>query len=584
MKTLKELKKTLKNDLSAYPQIKIAILGDVATQFLTSAIKGWCAENEYCTNVFEAPFNQVEQQCLNPMSELHSFSPEFIVLIQSTHKLNEKYSLMDASGYTHLAEDRLCFVNHVCNIFKSATVICCNYPEIDDGVFGSFANKVQSSFAYQVRKLNLGLMELSESTSNLFICDLAAVQNKYGRDAIYNPAIYASTEMIFSVEYVPLIAKRIVDIIMTIKGKEKKCVILDLDNTLWGGVIGDDGLSGIELGHGLGIGKMFSEFQEWLLKLKKRGIILCVCSKNNEDTAKEPFISHPDMVLKLDDIAVFIANWETKVTNIRTIQKILNIGFDSMVFLDDNAFERGIVKENIPEITVPELPSDPALYLEYLYSLNLFETASYSGTDLDRTKQYKEKAEREKFQGSFDCEDDFLKSLQMKSEVEEFSEFNTPRVAQLSQRSNQFNLRTVRYTEADIKNIAKSDEYIERAFTLSDRFGGNGLISVVIMKKNSTDLFIDTWFMSCRVLNRGMENFVLNTLVKLAKDNGFKRLIGEYIPTSKNVLVKEHYPQLGFTKLEGEDGAENNGSQRYFLEVDNYAERVCFIEEVSANG
>lgn len=575
MKTLKDLKKLLKSDMSDYQKLKIAVLGDVATQFLTMAIKGWCSENRYSADIFEAPFNQVEQQCLNPMSELNAFSAQFIVLVQTTHKLNEKYSLSDTEEYTKLADARIQFVHRVCVMFKDATIICCNYPELDDGIFGSYANKVCSSFMYQVRKLNLGLMELSEADSNLMICDITSIQNKYGRDNIYDPVIYASTEMTFSVNYVPFIAKRIVDIIMAIKGKEKKCVILDLDNTLWGGVIGDDGISGIELGHGLGIGKMFTEFQEWLLKLKNRGIILCVCSKNDEKTAKEPFLAHPDMVLKLDDIAVFKANWETKVVNIRTIQRILNIGFDSMVFLDDNAFEREIVRENIPEITVPELPCDPAQYLEYLYSLNLFETASYSPTDLDRTKQYKEKAEREHFHSTFESEDDFFRSLNMKSTVGEFVAFSVPRIAQLSQRSNQFNLRTIRYTESDIIAIAESDDYIGRTFTLSDRFGDNGLISVVILKKqDKVTLFIDTWLMSCRVLNRGMENFVLNTLARIAKDNGFKKIIGEYIPTPKNALVKDHYYNLGFEKISSPE------YERYVLDVDNYLKRECFIEEI----
>lgn len=579
MKSLKELKKNLKKETSKLPPVKVAILGDVATQFLTIAIQGWLVENGFRAEIFEAPFNQVENQCLNPMSELHSFSAQFIIFIQSTHKLNEKYSLSDITSYNHLANERIAFISKVCQIFKKSTIICCNYPEIDDSVFGSYSNKVSSSFLYQTRKLNLALMDLSQSVDNLMICDLSSIQNKYGRDLIFDPSIYASTEMNVSVDFVPVIAKSMVDIILSIKGKEKKCVILDLDNTLWGGVIGDDGVSGIELGHGLGIGKMFTEFQEWLLKLKNRGIILCVCSKNSEEVAKQPFLNHPDMVLRLKDIAVFIANWESKVTNIRTIQKILNIGFDSMIFLDDNPCERGVVKENIPEVVVPDLPKDPSQYLEYLYSLNLFETSSYSVTDLNRTKQYKEKAEREIFQSSFDNEDDFLKSLNMKSVVSSFDDFNIPRIAQLTQRSNQFNLRTIRYTEADINRISSSHFYITRYFTLSDRFGDNGLICVVILKKqDEQSLFIETWLMSCRVLNRGMESFVLNNLIKVAKDNGFKKIIGEYLPTQKNALVKGLYSKLGFEKI------PNCTTDLYQISTDNYTDRNCFIERIDNNG
>jgi len=370
-------------------------------------------------------------------------------------------------------------------------------------------------------------MRLSQQYQNLFICDIAELQNKFGRDKLFAPNTYANTEMVLRMDVLPYVASRVMDIICAVKGQFKKCLILDLDNTVWGGVIGDDGLEGIQLGHGLGIGKMFTEFQMWVKKLKQRGIIICVASKNNEDTAKEPFKKHPDMVLKLDDIAVFQANWDTKVDNIRTIQQILNIGFDSMVFLDDNPFERNIVRENIPGITVPELPEYPEDYLEYLYSLNLFETASYSNLDKDRTKQYQVEAQRVSLSKTFTNEAVFLKSLNMVSVVSGFTKFNTPRVAQLSQRSNQFNLRTVRYTDADIEALANDPDVIDLSFTLEDKFGDNGLIAVIIMKPlDKKTLFVDTWFMSCRVLKRGMENFTLNTMVEKAKAAGYKKIIG----------------------------------------------------------
>ena len=385
--------------------------------------------------------------------------------------------------------------------------------------------------------------------------------------------VYTSTEMILSMDALPYVASRVMDIVCAVKGQFKKCLILDLDNTVWGGVIGDDGLEGIQLGHGLGIGKAFTEFQMWVKKLKQRGIIICVASKNNEETAKEPFEKHPDMVLKLDDIAVFQANWETKVDNICTIQSILNIGFDSMVFLDDNPFERNMVRENIKGITVPELPEDPAEYLEYLYSLNLFETASYSNLDKDRTKQYQVEAQRVSLSKTFTNEADFLKSLNMVSTVSGFTKFNTPRVAQLSQRSNQFNLRTVRYTDADIEALANDPNVIDLSFTLEDKFGDNGLIAVVIMKPlDKETLFVDTWFMSCRVLKRGMENFTLNTMVEAAKAKGYKKIIGEYVPTPKNKMVEQHYPNLGFYKVEGTEMAQYN------LDVDSYKPRECYIE------
>ena len=570
-----ELKRLLKGDLSGLPTLKVALVGDTATQFLATAIRGIGVVRGYHIDLFEAEYNQVERQFLDPTSDLYQFDADFVIVFQSTHKLAEHHALANAAEQTRIADDRLSFVASICSnpTFVHKKVICFNYPEIEDTVFGSYANKVPSSLTYQVRRLNAGLMDLSQQHPNLFICDLAGLQNKFGRDMMFASNVYVSTEMVLSMDALPYVASRVMDIICAIKGQFKKCLILDLDNTQWGGVVGDDGVEGIQLGHGLGIGKAFTEFQMWVKKLKQRGIIICICSKNDEDKAKEPFEKHPDMVLRLDDISVFMANWETKVDNIRQIQQILNIGFDSMVFIDDNPFERNMVREHIPGITVPELPQDPGDYLEYLYSLNLFETASYSSADKDRTKQYQVEAQRVSLSKTFTNEADFLQSLGMVSKVEGFTKFNTPRVAQLSQRSNQFNLRTVRYTEDQIAAIDHDPQQKGFAFSLKDKFGDNGLIAVVIVQEQDADtLFIDTWFMSCRVLKRGMEHFTLNTIVSWAKAHGYRRIIGEYLPTPKNQMVAEHYVRLGFTPTEDSDTA------RFELSVENYQPRECYIE------
>jgi FkbH-like protein len=570
--TLRDLKKNLSKDASSLPRVRLALLGDSATQLLATAIRGMGYEYGLAIEMFEAEFNQVERQLLDPSSELHAFEPDILVVFQATHKLAAKHSKLRPEQQADLAEERLRFIESVCQ-GREGKVICFNYPEMDDAVYGSFANRVETSFPYQLRKLNFELMRLAEKTPNLFLCDLAAIQNKVGRDALFAPAVYANTEMVISVDILPLVAARTMDIVAALQGRIRKCVVLDLDNTLWGGVIGDDGVERIQLGHGLGIGKIFVEFQLWLKKLKNRGIILAVCSKNTESVAKEPFEKHPDMVLRLDDIAVFRANWENKAENIREIQRILNIGFDSMVFLDDNPFERDIVRENVPGIVVPELPEDPAGYLEFLYSLNLFETASASSADAERTRQYQEQAKRDDLRQGFVDEAGYLRSLDMVSTIGGFDAFNTPRVAQLSQRSNQFNLRTVRYAEGDIERIGKDPRYRSFSFTLEDKFGDNGLICVVILEKNgSEELFVDTWFMSCRVLKRGMENFTLNTLVEYAASNGFKRIVGEYIPTEKNAMVKEHFPCLGFVPVPGEDGRI-----LYAIDVDGFRPLECFI-------
>lgn len=570
MQTFQELKRNNKTNYS-FPQLKVSLVGDTATQLLTVALKGTAISRGYLLDLFEAEYNQVDRQVMDPTSELYAYQAQYTIIFQSTHKLLEHFFTADVGARTALADERIAFLRHACDSIQGK-VICFNYPEIEDVVFGSYANKLEESFTYQVRKLNYELMRLSQELPNLYICDIAALQNKFGRDWLFDASVYVSTEMVLSIDALPYVASRAMDIICAIEGQFKKCLILDLDNTVWGGVVGDDGWENIQVGHGLGIGKAFTEFQQWVKKLRERGIIICVCSKNDEDKAKEPFEKNPEMVLRLDDISVFIANWENKADNIRTIQSILNIGFDSMVFLDDNPFERNIVRENVPGVVVPELPEDPGDYLEYLYSLNLFETASYSSADKDRTKQYQVEAQRVVAATKFTNEADFLKSLNMLSVVEGFTPFNTPRVAQLSQRSNQFNLRTIRYTDADIARMSGDDSYQCFSFTLEDKYGDNGLICVIILHKEDTDtLFVDTWFMSCRVLKRGMEHFTLNTVVAYAKQHGFKRIIGEYIPTPKNSMVAEHYDRLGFTPMAIGD------SKRYELYVDSYEPKECYI-------
>ena len=575
MKSLKDLKRNLKLDMGALPTVRVALLGDSATQFLATAIRGEGYDRGYNVELYESDYNQIERQVLDPTSEYHQFKASYTIIFQSTHKLLEKYSLSSASERRNLADERISLLRELCGNI-SGKVICFNYPEIDDSVFGSYANKIEQSFTYQVRKLNYQLMNLASQIPDLFICDLASLQSKFGRDHIFDSHIYISTEMLLSLDSLPYVASRCLDIVCAIEGKFKKCLILDLDNTIWGGAVGDDGWEGIQIGHSLGIGKAYTEIQEWIKKLKARGIIIAVCSKNDEDKAKEPFEKNPEMILRLEDISVFIANWDNKVNNIKFIQSILNIGFDSMVFLDDNPFERNMVRENIPGITVPELPDDPGNYLEYLYSLNLFETASYSETDSKRTEQYRQEAVRVSQRMKFTNEADYLKSLNMKAKVESFNNYNTPRIAQLSQRSNQFNLRTVRYTENDIMGMRDNAEYACFAFSLSDKYGDNGLISAVIMKVlNSETLFIDTWFMSCRVLKRGMENFILNTIAGYAKDNGYRKLIGEYIPTAKNGMVKSLYTELGFI----ESSNKEKERDEYELDTSSYRTKICFIQK-----
>lgn len=570
MKDFLQLKKNLKKDRSALKKLKLAILGDTSTQFLVQAIEGLGIDYGYNLETWEADFNQIERQVFDSNSELYEFQPDIVIVFQSTHKLLGKYNKQNIDQYQYFAQFEIENIERLYNTLSGnsmAKVIFYNFPELNDSVFGNFSNQLESSFLFQLRKLNFELMQFASRNSNLYLCDISSIQNQVGKAKLFQPSIYINSEMVFSIESLPYVATSTLNLIDALNGKIKKCLILDLDNTLWGGVIGDDGLENIQIG-GLGIGKAFSEFQYWIKKLKNRGIILAVCSKNTESVAKEPFEKHPDMILRLEDISVFVANWNNKADNIRYIQSILNIGFDSMVFLDDNPFERNIVRENLPEVCVPELPEDPAEYLEFLYNENLFETISFSNEDIERTKLYQIEAKRAVFQQNCTNEEEFLSSLNMISVVSPFTKFNIPRVAQLSQRSNQFNLRTMRYTEGDIEKMAIDDNFHPFTFTLEDKYGDYGLICVVILKKESANnLFIDTWFMSCRVLKRGMENFVLNTIVEYAQKNDFEFIKGEYIPTLKNEMVRNHYENLGF-----------EGQQSYWvLNVNNYQPKNNFI-------
>jgi FkbH-like protein len=568
MASFNELKKNLRKDFSGFKKFKLAILSDSASQLLNTAIKGYGYTVQLDIEVYEAEYNQIDLQIFDVNSELYAFNPDVVFINRSTEKLLTSFHKTGQNLQGVFSDFVVQTTQKYLDVLFSklrAKVIVNTFPEINDSVFGNFSTKINSSFIYQLRKTNVLLMDLGYK--DMFLCDLAAIQSELGYRFVFDPKMYVNADMVYSVDFLPYIARHIVDIILSYSGSFKKCLVLDLDNTTWGGIIGDDGMEGIQVGH-LGLGKVFTELQLWAKQLKQRGIILAVCSKNTEEIAKEPFSSHPDMVLSMEDIAVFVANWETKVDNIRYIQSILNIGFDSMVFIDDNPFEREMVKSAIPEITVPELPEDPVDYMMYLRGLNLFETASFTEEDAERTKLYQEEAKRNILLQSFDNENDFLANLDMLSEVKAFDEFSIPRVAQLTQRSNQFNLRTIRYTEEDIKLMGRSPDHYTISLSLEDRFGHHGLIGIVILKKeDDKTLFIDSWIMSCRVLKRGMEDFTLNTIMEVAAAHHFETVVGEYIPTKKNGIVKDHYKNLGFELI-------NN---KWVADVAKYEKRPTFI-------
>ena len=531
--------------------VRLAVAGDCATQHIAAALRGYGVYTDFPMQVFDADYDQVRAQLTDPDSELYGFDPAFLLLVFSVERLWADYCACEQRE--QFAEQKLAEIELYWNAFHArlpgAKLLQCNYPELDDRVFGNFALKVRSSFLYQLRLLNLRLCDLAMAHPGVFLIDLCALQSRVGRDQFFNSKIYYVGKLPIHTNCLPLVAKEVLDVIHAVRGEIKKVAVLDLDNTLWGGVIGDDGLAGIQIGE-LGLGHAFTEFQAWLKELKKRGVLLAVCSKNTESTAREPFEKHPEMVLRMEDFSIFVANWEDKAGNIRMIRDTLNLGMDSFVFIDDNPFERELVRSLVPGITVPELPDDPAEYVKYLREQNLFETASYSEADASRTAQYQQEVGRVQAQRQAGSFDDYLQSLDMTAQAKPFDSFHYPRIAQLTQRSNQFNLRTVRYTEDEIRAAAEDPDALTLYFTLKDKFGDYGLISVVIgRKQDDRTLFVDTWLMSCRVLKRGMEEFIINTLVKTAAEQGFTTIRAEYLPTAKNAMVKDIYETLGFTAL-----------------------------------
>lgn len=568
-----ELEKNALMNMDDFPTVSMAVLGDCATQHLCKAIRGSGYTKKLNIQIWEADYDQIDMQMNDPDAEIWSQQYDFILLMMCQEKLYEKYCNTPANERSMFAERMLGYIKSnweaIRTHFNKIKILQSNFTVVDDAVFGSYSNKVKSSYVHQVRKLNYLLMDVvsGPEAKDVFLVDMDMLQQKIGADNLHDHRTYYVGKLPVPTKLLPNAAALVLDTVLSIRGGVHKCVITDLDNTLWGGVIGDDGIENIQIGE-LGEGQAYSALQRWLKELKERGIILAVCSKNEEATAKEPFEKHPEMILHLDDIAMFVANWHDKASNIQYIRQTLNIGMDSIVFLDDNPFERNLVKESFPDIFVPELPEDATEYLPYLQSLNLFETASFSEEDSMRTGQYQAEISRNTEKERFVNYDDYLEALKMEAVAANFDVFHRPRIAQLTQRSNQFNLRTVRYTESDVKSLSESDEFITLYFTLKDKYGDHGLISVVVLKKLDEALFVEEWLMSCRVLKRGTEEMVCNTIIDCAKRHGYEKVIGEYIPTAKNKMVENLYLDMGFSVL---------GNNRFEVYVDDFVEHATFI-------
>lgn len=507
--------------------VKVGICGDVATQLLTAALRERLASRGVDAEIYEAPFDQVRRQLLTADSELQKFDPRFVVVWEAIERVRERAQTVEA---------RLADVGALCAATRGTVL----YVNAADGA------GVDSRF---VRAFDAGLDALAETTDNLQIVDLASLVAERGRAALFSPMLYYTASLALVPEGQQALAARIVEKIAALCGRERKVAVVDLDGTLWGGIAGEDGVEGIETAESP-LGRAHADFQRWLKELQTRGILLAVCSKNDLSLAEEVFAAHPEMPLKRTDFAAFVANWDPKPQNVAKIAATLNLGLDSFVFLDDRKEEREAVRQALPDVTVPELPEDPAAWVGFLGALDLFETASASVDDASRTARYLHEAARQEVRKTFADEAAFLEDLAMRAEVLPLDGGTIPRVARLTQRTNQFNVLTKRYGEAELRALAEDPATVPLVVKLSDRFGDYGIVSVVIGRRRGAELFIDTWLMSCRVIGRGVEHFVFNQLIETARSLGVETIVGRYEATAKNALVKELFPSLGFSAAE----------------------------------
>ena len=424
-------------------------------------------------------------------------------------------------------------------------------------ILGNNEHRLPGAAAWLVQAFNQKLRALADAEQ----VDLLAIDAKVAQDGLsawHDPALWYRAKQDVHPAAAPVYGDLVGRLLAARQGRSSKCLVLDLDNTLWGGVIGDDGLDGIVLGQGSARGEAFVAFQNYVRDLSRRGIILAVCSKNDEANAWEPFDKHPDMVLKRSDIACFVANWSDKPANLRSIGERLNIGIDALVFADDNPFERNIVRRELPMVQVPELPEDPALYANCIADAGYFEAVSVTPEDLHRAGQYQANAERDSLKASATDLEGYLRSLNMELRWARFDSVGLQRIVQLINKTNQFNLTTRRYSDAEAVAVMKNPRALSLQLRLIDRFGDNGVIAIIIgeFEPGTTDMVIDTWLMSCRELGRQVEQASLNLVAAEASRLGATRLIGRYRPTAKNAMVREHYRTLGFELLdEAPDGA-----------------------------
>jgi FkbH-like protein len=560
---------------------RIAILSNQTADQLKQAMELFLFSSGISASFYKPDFGVLRQEILDPTSALYEFKPKILFLATTWRDLGHlpapgdsrdrvdqhlENELADWRQLWQTAHDRL-----GCQILQN------NFDSPPWRQFSNHEARHPSSLGRFITRINDAFA--GQAPPYVTIHDIDHLANMAGRWTWGEERFFHHAKMPCAPESLIDYAHSAASLVTAQTGLAKKCLVLDLDNTLWGGVIGDDGLGGIRLGQGSAEGEAYLSFQRYVKALESRGVILAVCSKNEDHIAREVFEKHPEMVLKLDDISCFVANWTDKATNLRTIAKQLNIGLNSLVFVDDNPAERSIVRQLAPDVAVPEIPADPAAYIRAVEHHRFFQLTSVNDEDLRRTGMYRENAAREQAEASAGSVEAFLETLRMKATSAPVTATSLERTAQLISRSNQFNLTTRRYSAAEVQALAADPQWITRTISLADRFGDNGLISVLFAKVQGDVLEIDTWLMSCRVLKRGVEDLALANLVRAARARGLRALRGEFIPTPKNELVRHHYARLGFIELPPAEA----GSTRWELAVDGWTGRPYFIEEIETD-
>jgi FkbH-like protein len=556
-----------RSDLSPLRKLTLAVLSNATVDFLVPALVGSAARHGMDLTCVTAPYDQVMQESLDPQSEINLSAPDVALLAVDFRGLPLRQAIGDAASAREIVASCLAYLATARTAIKRNGGALCILQTVvppPEALFGSMDRIVPGTLRWSIDAFNRELAQSVVGTEDLLL-DVAAIAESVGVANWHCPRQWNMGKFPFAESVVPLYAEHAARLLGALRGTSRRCLVLDLDNTIWGGVIGDDGLEGIKLSQGDATGEAHLELQREALSMRQRGIVLAVSSKNDDETARLPFRSHPEMVLKENHIAVFQANWNDKATNIVAIANELSLGLESLVFVDDNPAERGLVRQALPEVAVLEMPEDPAQYARTLAAAGYFEAVVFSREDMTRADFYQDNARRVALQNQAGDVDSYLASLDMRITFSPFDATGRARIAQLINKSNQFNLTTRRYTENEVRAAEHDPACFTLQVRLTDALSDNGMISVVICREHSPGVWdIDTWLMSCRVLGRRVEQMVLRELLARARERRIKTLAGRYLPTARNKLVADHYKNLGFTLL----AHETDGTTAWMLTVE----------------